>query len=107
MLAIATWVVGDLAMTFVGLSLGAGETNPLAYTLIGGFGTWILIPLQLLALLDIGGFALFAIAKLAVVAIWMGLFVFVDRLELNQPYVEVVPIVWWLVSSGLRNRPQY
>ena len=34
--AIATWVIGDLVTTFVDLSLGAGETNPLADSLIGG-----------------------------------------------------------------------
>lgn len=34
--AIATWVIGDLVTTFVGLSLGVGKTNPLADSLIGG-----------------------------------------------------------------------
>lgn len=40
-------MIGDLATTFVGLSLGAAETNPLADTLIGGFGPWVLIPIDL------------------------------------------------------------
>ena len=52
-----------------------------------------------LALLDVGGFALFAIAKLLVVAISIGLFLIADRLELE--HVEVVPTTWCLVIGAL------
>lgn len=48
--ALGTWVLGDLATTGVGLSLGAAEANPLADSLIGALGPWVLIPVQLLAL---------------------------------------------------------
>lgn len=52
-----------------------------------------------LALLGVGGFALFAIAKLAVVAISIALILLVDRIELD--HIEVVPIAWCGIISLL------
>jgi hypothetical protein len=48
-----------------------------------------------LAMLDVGGFARFAIAKLTVLAISIGLFVLVDRIDLK--HVEFVPMTWCFV----------
>lgn len=52
-----------------------------------------------LALLDVGGFVLFAIAKLAILAISIGLFLAVDRTDLE--HVEAVPTTWCLVIGAL------
>lgn len=48
--ALATWVIGDLITTGIGLSLGAVEANPVAAGAITAIGLWILVPIQLLAL---------------------------------------------------------
>ena len=79
----------------------------LSYVLGDGITTYLLLinpelveanPV-VLALLDVGGFALFAIAKLAVLAISIGLILVVDRIDLE--HVELVPTTWCLVIGAL------
>lgn len=48
--AISTWVIGDLVTTAIGLSLGATEANEIAAGTLSVLGPWGLIPLQLVAL---------------------------------------------------------
>lgn len=48
--AVALWVVGDLATTWLGLRLGAVERHPAAAQAIEAGGPAVLLPMQLAAL---------------------------------------------------------